>query len=339
MVKRSKRSLKRRRQTAFTLLFMLLFTIIFIFTIGPFLWRIEQLREAERVYDIAKVNEELQWLKAHGGVLNKLGMIQEANLWLDLNVGKKDLESKLANYQDEQHQFWLFLYCLQNEKITEAQNTIASLGMTPRGRLGQGIVYLAQGSPVEANHLLTDGAKDWGSLPTQEQTLRHLTLSRAAMLMGDRLTAQTELAAAQKLQPNNPACLSAAFDAAIEDEEWAKASELCQSIVAQTWWPKTTLFETKRAILAIQENRGQELSDSLAALQNLPQGEACISYVHGIQAIAQGQQQAGKNLLTRALNSGLEGELKADAQKAIAQVTERQKADQTLKVIADGNIE
>lgn len=338
MVKRNKRGLKRRRQIAFTFLFMLLGTIIIIVTIGPFLWRIEQLREAEKVYDVAKVNEELQWLKAHGGVLNKLGVIKEAKLWFDLNVSNIDLEPELI-YQDDQHQFWLYLYYLQKGKITKAQNIIATMGMTPLGRLGQGLMYLANGSPEEANRQLADAETDWSGLSTQEQTLRHLTLAQAAIVMGDQATARAELSAAQKLQPNNPACLSVAFNAAIEDGEWTKASELCHSIVAQTWRPKTALFETKRAILAIQQGNGQELSAGLAALQSLPQGEACISYVNGIQALTKGQQQAGKNLLAQAINLGLEGELKTDAQKAIDQVTERQKVDQALRAVLNGNIE
>jgi len=313
--------------------------IIIVLIVGPFGWRIEQLGHAESVYDVQRVSEELQWLDGHGGLLNKLELIADARLWLGLNIGSKDLESKLAMYQDEKHQFWLFLLNLQNGKITEAQNVLGPMGQTPLGQLGQGLISLSKGDAAESHRLLAGSGTDWGKLPRQEQTLRHLTLAQAAMIMGDQLSTQSELEAAQGLEPNNPACLSMAFDIAIEEGQWARALELSHSIVAQTWRPKTTLFETEKAVLAIHENYLQELSDSLAALKGLPRGDACISYVKGIQALDKGQLQEGRNLLESALKSGLDGGLKADAQKAVDQITERQKADKGLRLVGDGNTE
>ena len=335
MLKRRKNSLRRRRQTTF----LLLLSIIFMLIVGPFVWRIEQLRQAESVYDVQRVNEELQWIEVHGGLLNKLRLIKDAKLWLELNLGSKDLESKLTMYQDEQHRFWLFLLYLQDGKTTQAQNVIGPMGKTPRGQLGQGLISLSKGDAEESRRLLAEMEMDWEKLARQEQTLRHLALAQAAMIMGDHLSTQAELEAAQGLEPNNPACLSMAFDIAIGEGQWAKALELSQSIVAQTWRPKTTLFETKKAVLAIHENNMQELSDSLASLKELPRGDACINYVSGIQALNKGQLQEGANLLERALNSGLDGGLKADAQIALDQVKERQKADQDLRSVLDGNME
>lgn len=330
-----KNSQRRRRQTTF----LLLLSIIFLLIVGPFVWRVEQLRRAESVYDVQKVNEELQWLEVHGGLLNKLTLINDAKLWFELNVGSKDLESELTMYQDEKHRFWLFLLNLQDGKMTEAQNVLGPMGMTPLGQLGQGLMSLSKGDAEESRRLLAEMEVDWGKLPRQEQVLRHLTLAQAAMIMGDHQSTQAELEAAQGLEPNNPACLSVAFDIAIGEGQWAKALELSHSIDAQTWRSKTTLFETKKAVLAISENNMQELSDSLASLKELPQGDACINYVNGIQALNKGQLQEGKNLLERALKSGLDGGLKADAQIALEQVTARQKADQVLRSVVDGNLE
>lgn len=335
MSERRKHGLRRRRQATF----LLLLSIIFMLSLGPFLWRMEQLRQAESVYDVPKVKDELQWWNEHGGLLNKLGLLKEANLWLELNVGSKDLESKLTMYKDEQHRFWLFLYNLKNGEMMEAQNVIDPMSKTPLGQLGQGLMSLAKGDAEESRRQLAEKETNWKKLPLTEQTLRHLTLAQAAMILGDQLSAQAELEAAQNLEPNNPACLSVAFDVALGGGQWARALELCHSIVAQTWRPKTTLFETKRAVLAIHENNLQEVTNSLAALNELPGGEACIDYVKGIQALSKGQQQEGKNLLERALSSGLDGELKADAQKAAEQVADRQKADQLLRSVVDGNTE
>ncbi len=335
MLKRRKRGQRRRRQATLLLFFL----AILMLTVGPFLWRLESLRHAESVYDVQKVKGELLWLEGHGGLLNNLELIQEAKLWLELNVGSKGLETKLVAYQDEKHRFWLFLIYLQEGKLTEAQNVINQLDKTPQGQLGQGLMSLAKGDAQETRRLLDETEMDWKTLSRQEQNLRCLTLAQAALIIGDNQSIHAELLRAQQLEPNNPACLSVEFDVAIGEGQWAKALELSDSIDAQTWRPKNALFETKKAVLAIHENNIQKLSESLTALKGLPQGDACINYVKGIEVIKKGELQEGKNLLERALKSGFEGGLKADTQKALQQVTERQKADQVLRAVVDGNAE
>jgi uncharacterized protein HemY len=196
---------------------------------------------------------------------------------------------------------------------------------------------MAKGEVEESSRILAEAELDWKIMPKQAQVLRHLTLAQAAMIRGDHQVIQTELEAAQRLEPNNPACLSVAFDIAIGEGQWAKAQELSRIIATQTWYPKNTLFETKKAVLAIHENNIQELSDSLSALKELPRGDACINYVNGVQALSKGQLQEGKSLLERALKSGLEGGLKADAQKSLDQVTSRQNADRILRSIVVEN--
>lgn len=335
MLKRRKRGLRIRRQTTF-LLFLL---IIIMLTVGPFLWHIERLRQAKSVYNIQEVKVELQWMERHGGLLNNLGLLRDTKLWLELIVGSKDLESKLAAYQDEEHRFWFLSVNLREGKITEAQNILDLLGHSELGQLGQGLMSLAKGDVQESRRLLAETEMDWEKLPLQEQTLRHLTLAQVAIIVGDHPSALAELEAAQRLEPNNPACLSVAFDTAIAERQWTKAFELSCSIDAQTWRPKNTLFETKKAVLAIHENNVQGLSDSLAALKELPQGVFCINYVNSIEALNKGQLQEGKILLERALESGLDGGLKSDAQKALEQVTERQNADRILRSVVDENVE
>ena len=330
MIKRSrKRGHRRRRQ--FT--FLLLISIILLIILGNFVWRIERLRQAENTYDIPKAKAELEWLEVHGGFLNKLGLIKDAALWFELNIGGTDLGSKLAVYHDEKHQFWLLLFDLQAGKMTEAQKVSDELGNTPAGELGQGLMFLVKGNAEESRRQLTKADVGWETLSRHEQTLRHLTLAQAAMILGDHPSTQSELQLALRLEPQNPACLSLEMDIAIEEGQWAKALELNNTIDAQTWWPKTMLFETKRAVLAIREDDSQKLTDTLSTLKVLPRGEATIDYVNGIQALSKGQLQEGKNLLERALKSGLDSGLEADTQKALEQVAERQKADRALQAV------
>ena len=323
--------LRRRRQTTF----LVLFSILLMLIATPFVWHMERLRQATSAYDIENVKEQLEWWEVHGGLLNKLGFIKDTELWLDLTTGSEKLESNLLMYQDDKHRFWLMLLNLREGKMTEAQNVLGLLGNSPLGQLGQGLMSLLKGDAEESRRLLTRIDVEWGDLPRHEQALRHLTLAQAAMIMGDSQSTQNEFEAAQRLEPNNPACLAVAFDMAIEKEQWLKAQEISRLIVAQTWRPKNLLFETKRAVLAIRENNTQQLTDSLSVLEKLPQGEASISYLKGIDSLTKGELPEGKNLLERALKNGLDGQLKADAQQALKQVTERQKADQALRSIVD----
>jgi len=299
----------------------------------------ERLREADSNYNVHEVQAQLQWLDVHGGLFNRLELIKDVKLRLELNVGSKDLEPKLAEYQDKKHRFWLLLLYLQEGKLTAAQNVLVQFVNTPLGQLGQGLMLLSKGDVDESRRLLVEKEIDWNSLTLKEQSLRHLTLAQAAMMLGDDQSTLADLKAAQELEPNNPACLSVEFDVAIRQGQWAKALELSRLIDAQTWRPKNMLYETKKAVLAIHENNVEGLSASLSALKVLPQGETYIYYLNAIQALDQGQLQEGKDLLKRALNNGLDGGLKADAQKALEQITLRQKADQVLRVVAGGNID
>ncbi|TGE32490.1 hypothetical protein E4K68_12205 [Desulfosporosinus sp. Sb-LF] len=317
---------------------MILSSIILILAAGPFILRMGSLYQAESVYDVQTVKEELQWLEVHAGILNKLGMVRDTELWLALNLGKQDLESRLV-YEDEKHRFWLFLLKLQEGKTTEAQKIIDSLGNTPLSYLEQALMSLSKGDAVESRRLLTKTDVKWETLRRQEQTLRHLTLAQAAMITGDYQSTQLELEMAQSMEPNNPACLSVSFDLAIGEGKWAKAIELSHSIASQSWRPKNVLFETQKAILAIHEGNIKELSDSLVSLKEFPRGEAYINYVNGIQALKKGQLEEGKSSLDRALKGGFDGGIKADAQKALEQIKERQNADNGLRALAAANVE
>ncbi len=334
MLKKQKRSHWRRRRN--TLLFFLL--IILGVMASPFIWRLERLSAAQNVYDFQTVKEELLWWQAYGGVFNKLNTITDASLWLELNTGKENLEAYF-DPNNEKHQFWLFLHKTQKGELAEAQNVLSRLDNILLGQLGQAMLAVAKGDAEESRRILAETQHDWDTMPKRAQVLRHLTLAKAAMISGDQALTQIELEAAQQLEPNNPACLLMAFDKAIGEGRWAKARELSRIIATQTWHPKNTLFETKRAVLAIHENNVQELSDSLHALEDLPLGDACIDYVNGVYALSQGQLQEGKALLERALNSGLEGSLKADAQKSLDQVTARQNAERILRSIVVDNQE
>lgn len=326
-VKRIKRSSKRR----WKITILLLVAILIMFAVGPFAFRMERLKQAKSDYNIRNVQDELQWLDKYGGPLNKLALIIDTKLWLELNLGIKDVEQRLAAYQDEKHQLWLVMFNLHAENLTKAQNLLETMSSSPRKQLGKGVLAFAKGDAKQIRVVLAKSEADWQSMTRQEQCLRHLTLAQAAMLLEDNLSAKVELEVAQQLEPSNPANLSVAFDLAIAQGQRAKARELSQLIDTQTWRPQNSLYLTKRAVLAIHENDTLGLANSLALLKELPQGDASINYLNGINALKKGQLQEGKILLELALKSGLEGQVQVDAQKALEQVSERQNADRVLR--------
>lgn len=326
-MKRHKRSSRRRRQITF----LLLITILIVFAVGPFVFRLARLSQAKNDYDVRKVQDELLWMEKYGSILNNLEFTRETKLWLELNLGIKDVEQKLASYQDERHQYWLAMYFMQAGNLSKAQNLLQTMSPSPRSGLGKGILSLAKGDAKQTRELLAETVADWKSMTRQEQCIRHLTLAQAALILEDDMSTKAEFEVAQQLDPKNPACLSVGFDMALVQGQWTKALELSRLIDDQTWRPQNSLYLTKRAILSIHENNMQGLSDSLTSLKELPQGDASINYVNGINALSKGQLQEGKTLLELALKSGLEGEVQADAQKALEQVSERQNADQVLR--------
>lgn len=329
MIRQQKRGLGSRWKKVSLLLLAILFMVM-----GPFVWHIQQLKQAKSIYDVDKVQEELVWIEKKASILKKLAIIKDTKLWLALNTGSQNIdEVELTADQDVDHKFWLYLYYLQDAKQSNAQDVLNKISESSLQSLGKGLMSISEGHVQEAKRILTDTEIDWQSLSVDEQATRHLALAQVGMIGGDYQTARTELQAAQKLAPNNPACLSIAFDLALGEEQWANAIELCQLIDAQTWRQANTLYETKKALLAIHEGNIASLNESLDSLKKLSQGDACIKYVNGIKALNEGDLGEGKNLLGQALKDGLEGEIISDAQSTLDQINERQKADQKLRAV------
>lgn len=326
-MKRGKRSSKRRRQITFILLVI----VLVIFAAGPFAVHLERMRQAKSEYDVQKVQEELKWVENYGGPLNRLEFLSETKLWLELYLGVKDAELKLTAYQDEKHQFMLANVYLQTGNLTKAQNLLESMSPSPRRELGKGLLTLTKGDAQQTRELLEDSRAAWKSMTRQEQCLRYLTLAQAAITLEDYFSTKTELEVAQQLDPKNPAIISVEFNLAIAQGQWARAKELSQAIDDQTWRPTNSQYQKKRAVLAIHDNDLQVLGESLALLKEFPLGDASINYLKGINALKQGQIQEGKKLLDLALKSGLEGQARADAQKALEQISDRQKADRFIR--------
>lgn len=328
-MKRYKRGQRNRRKK------MVLFVLVLalMVAVGPFVWHATHLRHAKDNYDVEKVQQELIWFKKFGGPIRNLEMIVDSELWLDLTMGTEGGESKLESYQDDQHQFWLYELYLREGNLTKAQRILDTLSEKNLNSLGKGLMLMATGDSEQCRKLLGDSDANWSKMPLAEQTLRYLTIAQANLALGDQPAVQSALEAAQDLNPNNPACLTAAFDLAIKEEQWTKADELSRSIDAQSWRPPNVLYETKKAILALHTGNQTNFAQCLSTLGKLPQGDIYVDYVKGILAINDGDLDEGRGLLENALTNGLEGDLRSDAQNAVNQISEREQADPNLRAV------
>jgi hypothetical protein len=294
---------------------------------------------AQKDFQFEEVKNQLIWLDGHGGIINKFSKVNDAKLWLALNTNadSEKLEENLAKFDDEKHRFWLILLKLQHGNVNDAQKLVNTYGESPLGKLGQGLLSFSKGDLEGVLWQLEDSRVAWTTLSRSKLTLRHLILAKTAMKSDDYTKAQLELMEAQQLEPSNPVCIMTAFDIAAGSGQWTKAEELGHLIGEQSWSSKNGLFETKLALLAIHENDLTTLSESLDTLKELPNGVVNANYLMGIQSLSQGNLQRGQTDLESAVKSGLNGGLKVDAQKALEQILEREKADNTLKTVVEEN--
>ncbi|MGC7872373.1 hypothetical protein ACPUYX_12695 [Desulfosporosinus sp. SYSU MS00001] len=305
--------------------------IVLTILVIPPLWKIGRMKQAMDNYDVLGLRSELNSPGVFGKFLFSLGFVQDAKLWLALNLNNQDIIAQLSRYNDDKHLFWLFLYDLQQGNNVEAENIMTRIGNPTQKDLAQSVWELAKGNFEGTQVLLSERTRDWSAIPRQERVLRHLALAQASLNRDDFVTAHEELTVVRNLQPFNPAVQSIEFNLALQEEQWSRAYEAGKSIQNQTWRAETTLFETEMALLALRVNHQEGFAKSLYALKRLPHGEAVVNYLKGIQALGQGRTQEGHNFLKIALQGDLEGSVKADALQALQQATKRQEVDPLLK--------
>lgn len=329
--------LKRSRRKQLRLILIGLLLTCFMVLISLLGWHTDKLIAAKSSFDLTEAEYQLTWFQKHGSFLNKMSFIKDINLWNQLNRGAdNNLIEKLKASSDDSHLFWLMQIQLQKGNIAEASQTLTKISSPTLRNLAEGVIALGNGQIEQAGTLLNDNKIKWSSLSKNDQTLRHLALTQVDLAMNEPQKANDELKTAQLLEPDNPACLSLSLSMAIWDKEWSKAQEIMKKIDAQTWRSVNPVYLTEKAILKVALNE-PGLNEVLSQLTNFPKGQSFINYVQGIQALGKGDLSGGKIYLERALQSGLDGAFKLDAQQALDLAQARLNADKSLKPVLLGS--
>lgn len=309
--------------------------VIVVLALAPFAWHMNKLALAVGDYQVDKARNEIAWFNRYGGVLNRLPVVRDYTLWLRLVTADEQslgssLVQTLAQYRDDKHRFWLFLWEMKQGDLGQAQQVLVRISEPPRKNLGQAILALAQGETAQAKEALAAGPR---GLSRGEEALWHLAWVEVAMRTGAHSKAVAELRAAEKLGPQNPAYLDTAYAHAIWSGDWAAAKKISQTIDAQTWRPLNRYYLVTNALLAIQRQDYPEVQNLLGKLNDQTGSDKYLDYIQGIFSLSQGDVAMGKAWLDKALQAGLDGQFKEDAARALSQIEERLAADKHLKVL------
>jgi len=305
---------------------------------APFLTRITELTIAVDREDVPALLAQESWLAQQGSWVQRIPVVQDALLLLDLNRGRFDeAERRLNGFADERHRFWLMLLYLRQDRQAKAQDIYTRFSSGARQALARGLLELAHGSPDNARKILS-GSVRWQDLTRTEQTLRHLALVKAASGTGDFNFARSELDRAKRLEPNNPALLSAAFDLSLASHDWAQAKVLAGAIDAQTWRAPDPAYLAAKVLLEL--NLGfsrEEVTRLVAELAKLPDGKAYASYVQAIIVITDGDIGQAQLLLERSVQDAQDNAMREQAGALLRQVQARLNADKGLKAVMTGS--
>lgn len=314
---------------------VLVLAALLLSALAPFAWHMNKLALATGDYQVEEAKTEMNWFAQHGGVLNRLSVLRDQALWLRLVQGGdqgagQSLDQILAQYQDNRHRFWLFLWEIKQGDLGKAKRELDQISEPSQRALGAGILALAAGEVDKAKEALNTSGR---GLSRSEEALWHLTWVELAMNLEDGEKADTELKAAEKLGSQNPAYLDMAYAHALWSRKWAEAKRISQVIDAQAWRPVNRYYLVTKALLAVQLEDFSEVQKVLGRLQGQSGSAMYVDYIQGVFSLSQGDAAIGKARLEKALQSGLDGHFKEDATKALSQLEERLAADKSLRVL------
>jgi hypothetical protein len=325
----AKRRLKKRRAGIYLVILILLLAG------GPYLLHMGLLQAAFRQNDVMKLAAECDWLQAHGGHWERLGLIQDAELVLALNQGRlAEAEGRLSGKEDDTHRFWLVLLRLRQDDLSSASQTAAQISAPVLRQLADGLLELARGEDQSAfNEILAIPDQD---LSKSQRTVKYVSLSRLAMAAADLTAAAAYAELAQNNQPRNPVQLWLGFDVALAQGRWQDAWQLSLAMEEQTWRPLSREDLAKKALLLLCLEREGELAPILRELAAVDGGEGLYAYVTAVQALRGGDWQAAQSGLAAAANAQNDAELDSQIRALGDFVASRIEAEQRLQRLMAG---
>lgn len=314
---------------------MLLLAVLIVAAVAALLFpavsRVRNLAAAQQRYDLAAVREDLDWFNQQGRWMENIPAVRDGAMWLRLNSGQTEgLEAELAKYRDEKYRFWLFLLQLQSGKTDQAEATLGEIKGKSRHELGQALVRLFQGDGNQAGALLD--SKPSG-LNSHEQALWNLSRAQSDIMLGKLEDAGKAAQAAGSIEPQNPNVEMVQLRVALAKENLTRADQIAVHLQNGAWFTSDPEFWVQVGLLDLAENNAAGYTKTVAKLAALPQSGAYAAYLQGIQYLNAGRLEQGTAALETALESGLEGCLKADARQAVQQAKERMAAEGPISAL------
>lgn len=315
---------RKRRTGKIVFSFILILTIL---TAQP-AWHIFQLRSAQDRFDLSRVNTELTWFKHKAPLSNKIPLIRDSAIWLDLNQGKDLSDQDILIKQDDKHRFWLLQVKLQKNNIDEANQVLAEVSSASIQNLGQGLIDLVQGKYDVSSQKL-NAVSDL-KLTKEEKVLKALALSRCWLSQGNEPEAQKEWDKAHNMAPKHPSVVEEEFDLALIHADWAKAEQLVSQLELLPRFENDFNFKIKKALLYLSTGKNTQWEAILQNLNKTPEGKPYQSYLQGIKYYQAGDWKTSRVKFKEALTGQTSAAVRQDAQKALEQVNERLSAEAQL---------
>lgn len=301
--------------------------------LSPVFYHLGSLRIAQQEYNFMLVQQELGWFQDKSG-LNSLPMVRDARWWLELNTGRySESLQPLQEAQDDRYLFWRFELSL---KEGQPEPEILKLIQDPvLAQLANGMLALANQDALTAWSLLSAPDTEWSSLPEGQESLRHLLLAQAALMLDNREEAQVQLERFSEMSPDNPAYATVAFNQALQSGQWELATELMKQIDTAGWRRTDPEYLTQKALLALNTDAQELWEQTLIELEDL-NTPGYLEYVLGIEAYVNGDAAAAAQHLEQALNLEIAGMVKSDAEQALVQARARLEAQPSLDKVMSG---
>lgn len=303
---------------------------------SPYIYHFSVLNTAIRNNDIQKMMNELNWIDAHGAFWQHLSMVKDGRFLRDVNQGDfETAQNELPKVLDDKHKLWLVTLFLQQGDRVQAAAVREMIGQQDTAMLAGALLDSYQGNYQNAVDELNamDQVKD---LTKSQQTLRRLLLCKANMALDNLAEAAEQLKEAQKLQPDNPACLTAAFDLALIQSRWNEAYDLSAKIDLQTWRKIDYDYLSKKTLLQMRLGLTNDSQTTLTQLKQAYQGTAYADLISALTEISQNHWQTGQMNLSKVIGDLNDPWLKKLVQELQLEVQARLKADKTLRQIISG---
>lgn len=321
------RKLVRHKRRAGKIVFLLI--LILTILLAQPAWHIFQLRSAQDRFDLSQVNTELIWLKHKAPWLNKIPLIRDSAIWVDLNQGKDLSDQDILIQKDDKHRFWLIQVKLQKNNIDEAAQVLAEVNSTSIQNLGQGLIDFVQGKYDVSSQKL-NAVSDL-KLTKEEKVLKALVLSRCSLLQGNEAEAQKEWDKAHNMAPKHPLVIEEEFDLALIHADWQKAEQLVSQLELLPGYATNFNFKTKKALLYLSLGKNTQWEDILQDLNQTPEGKPYQSYLLGIKYYQAGDWKTSQAKFKEALTGQISAAVRQDANNALKQINERLSAEAQLQ--------